>query len=383
LRAGRAALLVGLVLFVLGAGAAGAALSCLPDLPGNEDSGPPLPLAKPGCGDGIIDLEAGEECDPGGAITDGGVCSLNCKVICAGLKWPENDHCYELQEATASFTQAEQTCDLLYGSHVATFASDDELGATVLYARENALGASDFWVGIHDSNFRYSSVVSDEPGWSPQCSGCYAHTADPRLALRLPRGVEAGAGCVVQTFLGGDAAIPPWEQHPCEGVPAYHVLCEREPVGVHSRALDAGVVGIDLVYTFGEKYYVFVAQGLPAGDAEAYCASLGDGGTLVVFESRDEREQLWHELAQLQPPPSQVWVGLATDDGGFWTWDDGARTDAAYPPEWGVNEPVAEAGRAFMQADPYLYAIDNTLGVSAQDPTEPMPFVCQIPQTTK
>jgi hypothetical protein len=356
------------------AAAVATVLSCLPDLP--ADAPLPPPAAPTGCGDGIIDFEAGEECDPGPEYAAGSVCSSNCKVICAGLKWPLNDHCYELEPAAKSLTTtAEQVCNTHGGSHVVTFASESELAATVEYVRNNSLAASDFWVGLDVASYRfYSSVAPDEPGWSPQCPGCYAHTNDPNAPLHLPKGVEAGAGCVIGTLLANGTTVPQWDQHPCDGA-LVHVLCEREPVGTHLRpCIDAGVACMELVFTAGEKRYVYVSQELPADEAQAYCASLGDGGTLVVFESRDEREQLWHELAPLSP--GAIWIGLATDDAGVWTWDDGTRSDAGYPSAWGVGQPAADAGRALMQTDPY--AVDNTLAISTTALGDSRPFVCQL-----
>jgi hypothetical protein len=370
-------LVLGLAIVAAAAGVAVVAtLSCVPDLPADVPA--PVPEAG-GCGDGIIDLTAGEECDPGPQLTDGGVCSSNCKVVCPGLKWPANDHCYELQNAEKSLkTTAETVCNALNGSHVATFASEAELGAAVEYVRDNVLAATDYWVGLVDGTYRYSSVVADEPGWSPQCSGCYAHTDVATAPLTLPKTVEAGAGCVIGTLLKSDPAlVPPWEQHACDSVLAVHVLCEREPLGTHARMCDGGAC-IDLVFTAGTKDYLYVSAPLTASQAEAYCASQRSGGSLVVLESRDEREQLWREIAPLDPNDESVWIGLATDDAGLWTWDDGTRSDAGYPPPWAVGEPHADAGRAFMAYDPNNLPVDNTLAQTASDETTALPFVCQF-----
>ena len=108
------------------------------------------------CGDGFIDLAAGEECDPGSApIAEGGVCSARCKVVCTGLKWRMNDHCYELRPAAKNLqTTAETACNDL-SSHVVTFASESELAAAAQYVHgDAAVAAESFWVGLVDDAYR-------------------------------------------------------------------------------------------------------------------------------------------------------------------------------------------------------------------------------------
>ena len=230
-------------------------------------------------------------------------------------------------------------------------------------------------MGLVDDTFRYVATAPNEPGWSPECAGCFAHTDDPAAPLHVPRDVEAGAGCVVSTYVAGATPpIPTWDQHPCDSALPVHVLCEREPVGVHSRPCDGGVC-IDLVYTAKKKKYLFVAAPMAARDAEGYCVARG--ATLVVLESRDEREQLWRELGQLGQVPVRVWIGLATDDAGSWAWDDGTPVDAAYPPPWGVRQPLPEGGQAFLQYDPNG-TIDETLAMTATDVATALPCVCQF-----
>jgi hypothetical protein len=294
-------------------------------------------------------------------------------VVCPGLRWPSNDHCYTAQPASRALrTTAESTCNAAGGGHVATFASEEELSAAAAYAHD--AGANDFWVGLVDDAFRYAATAPNEPGWSPQCAGCYAHTDDPSVALHLPRDVEAGAGCVISTYVAaGTPAIPPWDQHPCDSLVPIHVLCEREPVGSHARACDGGVC-MDLVFTAGRKRYLFVANPMGAHEADAFCAARG--GTLVVLESREEREQLWRELAQLGQVPVKVWIGLSLDDAGVWTWDDGTKVDAAYPPPWAVRQPLDAGVQALMQNDPNG-TVDDTLAMTATDAGMALPFVCE------
>src|SRR5579863_639703 len=68
------------------AGAMVAAGACIPDLP-QDQTVPPPPASGGTCGDGYIDLAAGEECDPGVPDAASLGCSDRCKVTCSGLKW--------------------------------------------------------------------------------------------------------------------------------------------------------------------------------------------------------------------------------------------------------------------------------------------------------
>lgn len=363
------------------ASAVAIAASCIADLP------PDAPPAPPGCGDGYIDLTLGEECDPGPQRIDASVggCSARCKVVCSGLKWSHNDHCYEFAAtaATSFQSQAVARCaNLANTAHVVTFASESEFQRVATYA--SGADAGSFWVGIFQGTDRFDSVVDDEPGWSPECPGCYAHTVDP--AAPLPSRViapDAGAICV-EAF--SDMPRPSWEQLPCDGNERIRVLCEREPVGVHFTRCDAGIC-IALVATQASKRYVYQSAALPPAQAQASCHDLG--GTLVVLQSRDEREELWLELSRLPVAPSRFWVGVSADASDAsaadadaqppsWIWDDDASAADAYASPWGIRQP-ASPGQAFLQhfsAD--VHPVDDTL--ARVDPAfTALPFVCQIP----
>jgi hypothetical protein len=108
------------------------------------------------------------------------------------------------------------------------------------------------------------------------------------------------------------------------------------------------------------------------------------GGKLAVLESREEREELWHELSLLMIPPARVWIGLAQrteGDAGVstWVWDDGTPAEGpdAYAPPWGDGQPT-DAGlspRAYLNYDPLV--LDNTLARNVARGQSP--FVCQLP----
>jgi hypothetical protein len=354
--------------------------ACIANLPPNGTSATNSAVsAESSCNDGYIDLAAGEECDPGPAAGDAGLagCSRDCKMQCpGGFVWSGNNHCYALVAPAASTLDmgATDQCATM-GGHVVTFASDAEFAAVA-----GNVVAGSFWVGLEPSTPPYASVVAYEPGWSPTCSGCYAFTPDPTGALATFDGdAEAGAApeCVVGAT-GADAG--PWLAYPCSGGAALNVLCEREPVGVQSEQCDAGVC-IDLVATAGSKRYVYEDQPATPDDAAQACVVMG--GRLVMPDTRDEREQLWHELSKLteSPSPSSIWIGLAQppDAGDSWVWDDGQPLGAR-PSPWGDEEPLAISAttspRAYLEhfATPPL---DDTLARN-DGPITTLPFVCEM-----
>jgi hypothetical protein len=355
------------------------AVACIPDLP----SDPPA-LAGGFCGDGIIDLDA-ETCDPGPGAGDAGLagCGANCQVQCpdGAVLWSSNNHCYQRVARARSLSQASFAC--LGGSHVVTFASEEEFQQV-----EPLADARPFWVGLDMAPSRYNSVAPFEPGWSLTCPGCYAH-ADGGLPQFPDSSTEGGPeDCIV--------ALPdpqlPWQQYPCSGIGSrsLDVVCELEPAGRTSKPCEAGIC-IDVVKTYGAKHYVYQPNHVRADDAKQACAALG--GRLVVLKSRDEREQIWRELSRLAAPPSAFWIGLSQVSTGSyrvapsWAWDDGTLADGpgAYPSEWGDQQPISTRSgtattRAFLwhQQPP---APDDTLARNDQVLTT-LPYVCEITADT-
>jgi len=359
-----------------------AAASCIPDLP--ADVPPPAPV--PGCGDGYIDLAQAEQCDPGPLAGDAGTSSCaSCRVRCpTGFVWPTNDHCYQLagQNMKSLVGGAQNECENLGSGHVATFASEEEFAAVTGHFRD--VDAGWFWVGLELSANQFQSIVPYEPGWGTRCSGCYAHTADPTKAL--PHSDASAPGsmepCVAASM---SAEASTWTTYPCLNAPATRVICEREPSGAHFRC-DGGVCGIDLVATHGVKLYEYVASPATATDAAAACRRLG--GRLVVLGSRDEREQLWHELGRLDPPPVRIWIGLAlvggaAEDGGpQWLWADDASADApdARPLPWGYAQPASGTSATAAYARHQVPStLDETLAYNGS-PSDALPYVCELPQ---
>jgi hypothetical protein len=361
--------------------AVAATVACIPDLPGDE---PPPP---PGCGDGFIALDAGEQCDPGLPLSTGG-CTSDCKMQCNGLVWSQNNHCYELApQTTAIVTTAIGDCSALANAHVVTFASEEEFRNVADYF--HGMDAGLFWVGIENGNTL--AQFAPEPGWTTTCPGCYAHSFDqtlplPRLDASTPDGAPVREACIAAS---SDTHVETWEQYPCAGpAPRLQVLCEREPVGRQSRPCAPGIC-VDLVLTHEAKRYAYVPVPATADAAEQGCVALG--GHLAVLRSRDEREQLWLQLSRLDAVPSSIWIGLSLQDAGAaaggdgaapaWLWDDGTAA-ILYPPVWGsALAPIAMPpvhARAFLWNRGTMFA-DDTLAHNDQATLMTMPYVCDLP----
>ena len=346
------------------------------------------------CGNKVVELEAGEQCDP---RTDG-VCDRTCRVTCDGYVWPKNNHCYKLlRSATPNLVgqtnSATTLCKLALGfnGHVVTFASDVEFRAVLANFADAGVDGGSFWVGLLGNGVAdsYVALRDYEPGWSPTCTGCFAHVTD--RAKPIPNS-DAKNACVQAAF-DPDAS---WSATKCTGSPALRVICEREPVQLQSRvpSCDGGVC-IDLVWTFPNKTYLYEATAATASDAEQSCRDLG--GRLAVFGSPDEREQLWYQLSQLTIPPSQIWIGLSqmavaagsdAGDGGdaaetgppeagalVWVWDDEAAVEG-HPSQWGNAEPQKSgSSRAFMS---YIFSSpENTLAQNDLAPPTAT-YVCEF-----
>jgi hypothetical protein len=377
--------------WVMAGGAIALGVACIPDLPISQADGG-APLAAGACGDGIVDLAAGEQCDPGPGAGDAGIggCSGNCQMQCpsGAPPWPTNHHCYYSAASLGvlSLHVANGICP--GASHVVTYASEEEFQHTLPLA-----GGDAFWVGISASGASSTpfSAAKFEPGWSLDCPGCYAHTlaADADLPVFPDASVDGG---VVDCFAAVPDPAQPWQRYPCRGLSGQRleVICELEPVGRQSRPCEAGIC-IDLVKTYGAKGYMYQANRATPDGASRACVALG--GRLVVLQSRDEREQLWRELSRLTVPPSAVWIGLSETSPasfrvptGTWAWDDHTPADGpgAYPPEWATGEPLrygrGGTPRAFLYHDDHSPSIDDTL--ARNDPTltisGTLPFVCEV-----
>lgn len=341
-----AASIIGLV--VVGA-------ACLPDLnalrgpadAGDESSA----VVTGGCGDGVIATlddggDAGESCDPGEAKP---ASCPDCRLVCEGRVDDAGAHCYFALAPSTSYPEAVTKCGAS-GGHVVTFASDRESSI----ADDLAGDGGTYWVGLVQSASlgAYGPAEQGEPGLpssaDASCPGCYA-----RGTGLLDPAEDAGAepACVVA---GGGA----WLHAACSGSVLRATICEREPPG-RRTFFCFPLQCTNVQATAGRKRYLIDVIPRTAGEAKAQCEQY-DGGSLAVFESREEREQVLREVAQLPAivTPFTAWIGIATDDdGGTWKWDDGMPVDGATRPlPWGESQPAGRgAGRAFVRFDVNRY----------------------------
>ncbi|MEO8875321.1 MAG: C-type lectin domain-containing protein [Polyangiaceae bacterium] len=333
------------------------------------------------CGDGYItlgqydggfaDLQAGEQCDPG----EGGAvgCSNNCRVECDGGKIdPVTNHCYFAVAPASALDVAEQSCEMANG-HVVTFADDRERTFVLENLKSSfaVVDASAFWSALSVSAEQggyVPALPNDElePGWSPSCSGCYAA---PNVDGSIPKLLnDAGGQCILDLPRLG------WSQFPCSQIPfGIPVICEREPPG--SLAIPCAGTCVSVPATAGKKRYFFSPVQVTADQAHAQCTELG--GSLVVFDSPEERETLLREVARTMAessfPVKEAWIGLSTDDGGPWTWDNGTALTAS---PWGDNQPVAP-GTGPVRAYVVLGTQNYDIQLAHDDSPALRSYICQ------
>ncbi len=324
-----------------------AAWACLPDLE--------ISQAPSVCGDGFVDPDAGEDCDPGDVGDAGGASNAcaSCKATCVVSSYstfgdPATQHCYFQAGETASATAAASACEA-YGGHIVRLVSEKELATVAGFAV-----TSPFWIGIDRTaaGVWHPTETTVEPGWAGDCAGCFAQvdggTIPPDLAETDPNGsCVIGASDLTQSWTDSQCSAPKKADF------ARQTICEREPLGSRARACGANVC-LSVPATVSAKRYVVVGDpvdaGLGANDAVLACSAAG--ARLVVLESREEREQLGRELGAYFHGASSAWIGLS-DSNGTWAWDaPGGMT----PPPWGEGEPAATAGgigvgRAFIVVD--------------------------------
>jgi hypothetical protein len=340
--------------------ALGAAVSlffaCLPELSALKtapadagDETTPIAPIEP-CGDGFIDEDGGEECDPG----DASVACVGCKVACPGITDDASAHCYYFTDGGAtSYQAAAGSCA---GGHLVTIGSDREA------AFVDGLDAGAYWVGasLQEALAGFGAVVETEPGIAADggCPGCFARPI-----------VQGDGGCLV-ALDGG------WSLSPCFDGGATTTICEREPLGTRSFFCPGPYCAT--VKGAAKRYVIYASAAVTAEAAAAECARY-DQGRLVVFESREERERVVREILLLgvetDPTPFTAWIGVS-NDGGTWSWDDGRPIDdGGRPSPWGADQPGANTGRAFIRVGKAFY--DSQLAQANGDVTATRPFICQ------
>jgi hypothetical protein len=277
-----------LVLVTFGTGLLLAFLACLPDLNAISAS------EFSSCGDGIIDYDAGEHCDPG---NDGGAvigCKA-CQIVCENEGWidPTTGHCYYLNLMEKVFDTATQHCEM-NNAHLVTYAS-----ATEVEAVKTGLALSvGTWVGLSFSSSSGSRGTRtylpprndppvQEPGWvapNGQCPGCFANI--PAADMDIPPFTTNSpmANCVASPKppLATPVDDQNWVLINCTTNAALAAVCEREPVGTSASPCNGGIC-INVAKTVGQKHYFYVSDPATARDAQAFCLALKTGAQLAVF----------------------------------------------------------------------------------------------------
>lgn len=375
----------GLTLAALtGLAAAGA---CLPDLTAIADADANAEDAGVTrlCGNGVIDTTTdggGEQCDPGDPGADAQVNGCrDCRVTCSGgLIDPTTNHCYFAAGSDTKYADARARC-LRVGAHVVTIDSEGEQA----FVRTLAADESGYWVGLvlDPATGAYRPSRLEEPGfpYTPRsggattgpCEGCFSVGADAGV---LPiADVDASELSCVALRAEGDAGR--WFQVPCTPSPpvARPTVCEREPDGVRTLVdCPIGAYCFDVAATYGKKrYFIFNAAVDPDVAAQS-CAAV-ERGTLALVSSREEREQIAHEVLAHSPEAieQQLWIGLTTD-AGVWTWDDGV-VASSRPSLWGDRQPL-DAGRAYVRITATSY---DTQLAYADGTRTPRLYICQRP----
>lgn len=345
------------------------ALACLPDLETNPPHAAAPPVSNTAfCGNGVIELgqDGGEDCDPGDAGAVG--CTTDCKIACEGVARPGTQHCYFTVPAV-QYPSATQECRARGNAHVVTLNSEDERDFVMRTFATDA--APPLWVGLLNTAGVYSSAhLGVEPGWQPKCPGCFVHPPGA--------GEIAGDGgpCV------GDAPdASSWFTLDCQS--DHSVVCEREPPGA-SIDLCTGGFCVVVPRTHAAKRYLFVPVLATADEAMQACAALGANASLALFDSQDEREEVFaavQSAVRAGASDNGIWIGLAksADASGF-KWDDG-KNESERPAIWGPGQPSASAAdaRAAIIVRPFTgTAIDVDLQLARALPgSEQHAYVCQ------
>jgi hypothetical protein len=326
-------------------------VACLPDL----ESTPITTGSESGvCGNGFIDYNSGEQCDPG--IPDASVpgCTRTCQIDCDAGGLPafidnSSNHCYFLLPEEAGTADSASSC-AAYGAHVITFGNGAEVN-NVSGQLTPQPKAQEFWLGLgptppHDGGEPTYSSSIDEPGFAHPglCKGCYEPVLEKNGTLPLRSSASKDAGCVTWLLRAAPAR---WYATNCDS--KFPTICEREPVGKPSPCNDLVCFSVPARPSKEYKWDpASLTAPMTAAAAAAFCAQLGDAGTgsLAVFETPEEREQVFYALMQLPEDsrPTDFWIGLVASgpDGGHikWVWDNGKPEDS-YPAPWGDHQPAA------------------------------------------
>jgi hypothetical protein len=367
--------------------------ACLPDLAAVAADAAIEGSVAPfqGCGDGVIATlddggDAGESCDPGADAQAVPGCRA-CQITCEGTLDPKTGHCYFAAGADTSYVAARTRCKA-ERAHVVTLVSTDE---AKLLAQVSA-DESGYWVGLsrkvsdllgaygppnerpEEPGFAYPNPSADPAARGP-CEGCFGIGADAGIFPLAD--VDASDTTIDTSCVASRGGT--WFRVPCSGTVTRPTLCEREPEGVRGQPCGNDGICFTVPRTAGDKTYLVAVSPADPETADTTCRFL-DGGSLVVLESREEREQLAHEIVKRNPDiEQQLWIGLHAD-GGAWAWDDGvvAAAGATRALPWGNAQPQGGPNaRAFIRVGATTY--DTQLAYADDGGGGARLFICQRP----
>ncbi len=348
-------------------------LSCLPELT--------LEHIGPVCGNGLIEYDAGEECEPNGSTNDHAC--VDCKVVCSGYKSPTSLHCYYVPSQRANTVLAAQGA-CRGGSELIHLGSGPEHNALVenLIVDGGSLGP--FYVALQEVTGeklqpRWEPLVAGVPGWGPGCPACYAG------GLLLMKGRTDGgtAGeCGCSTQCAAASGVGPIVPIGCrlDAGQNLRVVCERTPPGRHAAECDAGTC-IVIASTHDHKRYTLVRRDVTGADAVAACGAIG--ASLATFKTHGEREEIAQAITELGSDTFKFWIGLEKRGSG-WFWQDGVAEsdfDAHVPVFASTVEmnDAKEGDRALITVTTGQPLLDNGLA-HPHAPNEVAGVLCEFRQ---
>ncbi len=383
------------------------ALSCIPALVPRQ--------LGPRCGDDIISLDAGETCDPGS--TASATCSADCQIQCdGGWIYPATHKCNYLPSLKPYSTKLAfgQACG--NGASPVFVGSESQLRNLFSQLATQRLGEARLLAPMQRASSGLANYIPDRPGipgWSRQCSGCFAYAAG-RPNPKLNETSDSGSCVVMSSANDGSPQI--WTQAPCEpadtreqdggrppfdggqlpidgGRPqdseswSFHVVCEQSPQGSRLWSCDGGFC-FDVPAAFPYKTYLYAESAVSFDVARSTCAARG--GQLVVFNSVEERLTINDAIAARNGATAyRYWIGLSMLGDGGSAWIDGVEGDRpdARAVHWGTPPAVensAQGAGAFIYFVPNQKLEDNGLAQveppldAGPDAERPNGYVCEF-----
>ncbi|MDF1657091.1 MAG: protein kinase [Verrucomicrobiales bacterium] len=118
------------------------------------------------------------------------------------------------------------------------------------------------------------------------------------------------------------------------------MLQPKQKAPVQVKAPVTSSVSEPFEFSYGTSRYRFVPAPLPWQEARVSANDVG--GTLVVFETPEELEQVGRELAEAVPVGASFPAGATIVEKGVFTWENGLQSDSNFSERW--HDSVMEGG---------------------------------------